>query len=119
MSPIDRTASAQKRPRPNEERDAKFYFMGGDIVLSAADEGGVIIYFRVHTSKLREYSAVFQNKLAEMTAYDVSYYDDVALVELNDDANDLRDFISILYGPLCVCNSFFTPNFDILCQIQQ
>jgi hypothetical protein len=106
MSPIDRTPSASKRPRPNEERDAKFYFMGGDIVLSAPDEAGIIIYFRVHASKLSQYSTVFREKLASMTAYDVCLYDDVALVELKDDANDLRDFINILYGPLCVGISF-------------
>jgi hypothetical protein len=102
VSPIDRTPFALKRLRPNEERDAKFYFMGGDIVLSAPDEGGIIIYFRVHAAKLSQYSSVFREKLASMTTYDVSLYDDVALVELKDDANDLRDFIDILYGPMCV-----------------
>jgi hypothetical protein len=102
VSPIDRTPFTLKRARPNEERDAKFYFMGGDIVLSAPDEGGIIIYFRVHASKLSQYSSVFRDKLAAMTAHDVILYDDVALVELNDDADDLRDFINVLYGPLCV-----------------
>jgi hypothetical protein len=106
MSPIDRTQLTLKRARPNEERDAKFYFMGGDIVLSAIEEGGTIIYFRLHTSKLSQYSTVFRDKLTTMTAYDVTLYDDVALLELRDDADDFRDFISILYGPLCVCVSF-------------
>jgi hypothetical protein len=102
MSPIDRTPFTLKRARPNEERDAKFYFMGGDIVLSAPDDGGIIIYFRVHASKLSEYSAVFRDKLSAMTAHDAILYDDVALVELKDSADDLRDFINVLYGPLCV-----------------
>ena len=103
VSPIDRTPFTLKRARPNEERDAKFYFMGGDIVLSAPDQGAIIIYFRVHSSKLSQYSAIFRDKLAAMTAHDVTLYDDVALVELNDDANDLRDFINVLYSTLCVC----------------
>jgi hypothetical protein len=91
-----------KRLRPNEERDAKFYFMGGDIVLSAEDEEGTIVYFRLHSSKLSQYSAVFRDKLEALDAYDFGLYDDVALLELKDNASDFRDFTSILYGPLCV-----------------
>ena len=100
ISPIDRTQFTLKRPRPNERRDGKFYFMDGDIVLSAFDDEGAIIYFRLHSSKLSKYSLVFRDKLESMSAYDVGLYDDVALLELNDDASDFRDFVSILYGHL-------------------
>jgi hypothetical protein len=38
------------------------------------------------------YSLVFRDKLESMSAYDVGLYDDVALLELDDDASDFRVF---------------------------
>jgi hypothetical protein len=93
-----------KRPRlPLQdifERDLDFYIEDGNIVLSTKDKDGNITYFRVHRSTLMKHSPIFRDMFNIPTPPDMDLYDGVPVVQLQDDPNDLKAFLTFLYEPL-------------------
>lgn len=89
-----------KRPRLNETRSEEFYFEDGSIVLSAKDADGNLVYFRIHKSILARQSAVFNAMFsAPSPPPEVDMYDGLPLVRVHDEAEELKEFIQVLYDP--------------------
>ncbi|KAJ7747295.1 hypothetical protein B0H16DRAFT_1280384, partial [Mycena metata] len=84
--------------------DPDLYFDDGNIVLSAKDGKGQTIYFRLSKRILAKNSPVFKDMLAMPTPETVEHYDGIPLVEMPDDADDLRLLLSLLFVPQSILN---------------
>lgn len=90
-----------KRPRTDESRDEELYFTDGNIVLSANDSEGNLVFFKVHQSMLSKHSTVFADMFS-LPAFSVSVtdvYDGAPLVHLQDDIEDLSRSLRVFYDP--------------------
>lgn len=93
--------SNQAEPRP-PLRHASLYFEDGDLVLSSTREDGGIVFFRVHTAILRQFSPVFHDMLSVPEGPSGrGTHDGAPLVHLHDDPGALSEFIDALYNPGC------------------
>ncbi|KAJ7045774.1 hypothetical protein C8F04DRAFT_1249156 [Mycena alexandri] len=81
------------------QHDPDLYFDDGNIVLSAKDGKEQAIYFRLYRGILAYNSPVFSDMLAMPPPQIVEHYDGVPLVEMPDDADDLRVLLSLLFAP--------------------
>jgi hypothetical protein len=88
-----------KRRRPDESRDEDLYFEDGNIIISASNASGDLIYFRVHKSILSKQSIVFRDMFSLPSVSDVETYDGVPLVHVHDDAKELKQFLQGIYDP--------------------
>lgn len=90
-----------KRPRMDESRDEELYLPDGNVVLSANDSEDNLIFFKVHQSMLSKHSTVFADmfSLPESSVNASEVYDGAPLVHLQDDAKDLKQFLSVIYDP--------------------
>ena len=98
---------SRKRSRSNDKRDEDLYFSDGSVVLVAKDADENFVYFRVHKSVLAKNSLVFEDMLTMPTPANQDSYDGLPLVHLHDDAEDLKEFLAMLYDPWSVHIALF------------
>lgn len=82
-------------------RHSKYYLKDGDIVLcSSPDASHESTVFRVHKGVLSFNSPVFRDMFAVSNQNTVQdRYDDTAMIELSDSAEDLEGLLHALYDP--------------------
>ena len=86
----------------NPMQHKTLFFPDGDIILAAQDTTKAIVLFRIHKFMLSRWSQVFADMFALPTNPQVQVnetYDDVAVVEMADDAGDLEKLLGVLYDP--------------------
>ncbi|KAJ7187972.1 hypothetical protein C8R46DRAFT_1241492 [Mycena filopes] len=95
------------------EHDRDLYFQDGNLVLSANTSEGCTVYLRLHRGILERHSAVFADMLAMPSPPSLERYDGVPLVVMPDEAKALREFITLLYDPLCISSILEGENFTL------
>ena len=80
-------------------RHPRFYFADGDIIFSAPTQPTAPSQlFRVHRHSLTRISPVFNDMFGVRSALDETY-DGVAVVTIQDSADDFASFLNIVYDP--------------------
>ncbi|KAJ7045779.1 hypothetical protein C8F04DRAFT_1025777 [Mycena alexandri] len=99
MAELAQSDSQVPEPRVNL-RDPDFYIEDGNVVLSAKDSTHThTTYFRLHKGMLARASPIFRDMFTLSSPSAMEDYDGVPLVEMHDDAKDLRELIALLYDP--------------------
>ncbi|KAJ7747301.1 hypothetical protein B0H16DRAFT_1555451 [Mycena metata] len=91
--------------------DPDLYFDDGNIVLSVKDGKQQTIYFRLYKGILAKNSPVFSDMLAMPSPPAMDQYDEAPLVEMPDDADDLRALLFLLFTPDSISGLLNSPRF--------
>ncbi|KAJ6500152.1 hypothetical protein C8R47DRAFT_970789 [Mycena vitilis] len=95
-------------------RDSHLYFNDGNIVLSARNNQNDTVYMRLYRGILVENSPdAFGNMFAMPPPLTVQQYDGVPLVEMPDDADDLRGLMTLLFFPRYLAALLKASNFTL------
>ena len=97
---MDLTSAIQSHP----------YLDDGNVALAALSSKGVCHIFRVHRSVLCMQSVIFADMFAVSAPTNAASHETYAgavLVRMQDDANDLRDLLKMMYDSSCVAPASF------------
>ncbi|KAJ7680586.1 hypothetical protein DFH06DRAFT_972670 [Mycena polygramma] len=113
-SRIIRIVTSIISPTMADNRDPHLYFGDGNIVLSARNNQNLTVYMRLYRGILVENSPdAFGNMFAMPPPPTVQQYDGVPLVEMPDDADDLRGLMTLLFFPRCLPALLKASNFTL------